>query len=44
MAVLLLQKNSDDVEAAIEAAALPVGSSRIKRASAFNVSLNAYTV
>jgi len=42
MASVATAKNSDDVEAAIEAAALPVGSSRIKRASAFNVALNAY--
>jgi hypothetical protein len=36
-------QNSDDVEKAIEAAALPSGSSRIKRETSFNVSLNAYT-
>jgi hypothetical protein len=36
-------QNSDDVEKAIEAAALPSGSSRIKRETPFNVSLNAYT-
>ena len=36
------QKNSDEVERAIEAAALPVGSSRIKRVSDFNVALNSY--
>lgn len=35
-------KNSDEVERAIEAAALPVGSSRIKRVSDFNVALNSY--
>jgi hypothetical protein len=35
-------KTSDDVEAAIEAFALPSGSSRIKRESLFNVSVNAY--
>ncbi|MFT3823495.1 MAG: hypothetical protein QM731_06220 [Chitinophagaceae bacterium] len=35
-------ENSDEVEKAIEAIALPSGSSRIKRESAFNVSLNAY--
>jgi hypothetical protein len=35
-------KNSDEVAAAIEAAALPVGSSRIKRETVFNVALNAY--
>ncbi|MFZ4522110.1 MAG: hypothetical protein ACOYNC_10405 [Bacteroidales bacterium] len=36
-------KTSDDVESAIESAALPSGSSRIKRETPFNVSLNAYT-
>ena len=35
-------KNSEEVSKAIETAALPVGSSRIKRESPFNVSLNAY--
>ena len=35
-------KNSDEVAAAIEAAALPAGSSRIKRESHFNVALNAF--
>lgn len=35
-------ENSDDVEKAIEAAALPSGSSRIKRESKYNVALNAY--
>ena len=35
-------KNSDDVDKAIEAAALPPGSSIIKRESAFNVSVNGY--
>ena len=35
--------SSDEVAAAIEAAALPSGSSRIKRETPFNVSLNAYT-
>jgi hypothetical protein len=43
MASVVTAKNSNEVEAAIETAALPVGSSRIKRVSAFNVSLNAYT-
>jgi len=42
MATVATAKNSDEVEKAIEAAALPVGSSRIKRVSDFNVSLNAY--
>jgi hypothetical protein len=36
-------ETSDDVKNAIEAAALPAGSSRIKRETPFNVSLNAYT-
>jgi hypothetical protein len=36
-------ENSDDVKKAIEAAVLPSGSSRIKRETPFNVSLNAYT-
>ncbi len=36
-------KNPEDVQAAIEAIAAPVGSSRVKRLSTFNVSLNAYT-
>lgn len=35
-------KNSDEVAEAIETAALPVGSSRIKRETLFNVALNAY--
>ena len=35
-------KTSDEVEKAIEAAALPVGSYSIKQKSAFNVALNAY--
>ena len=42
MATVATAKNSDEVATAIEAAALPVGSSRIKRVSDFNVSLNAY--
>lgn len=36
-------KNPEEVQAAIEAIAAPVGSSRVKRLSKFNVSLNAYT-
>jgi hypothetical protein len=36
-------ETSNDVKNAIEAAALPAGSSRIKRETPFNVSLNAYT-
>ncbi|MFT3908264.1 MAG: hypothetical protein QM737_02465 [Ferruginibacter sp.] len=35
-------KNSDEVEKAIESIALPSGSSRIKRESPFNISVNAY--
>jgi hypothetical protein len=42
MATVATAKSSDEVQYAIEAAALPVGSSRVKRASDFNVSLNAY--
>jgi hypothetical protein len=42
MANVSTAKNSDDVKVAIEAVALPSGSSRIKRESQFNVSLNAY--
>jgi len=36
-------ETSDDVKKAIEAIALPSGSSRIKRETPFNVALNAYT-
>lgn len=43
MASVVQAKSSDDVEKAIEAAALPSGSSRIKRETPFNISLNAYT-
>ncbi|MBE7172414.1 MAG: hypothetical protein INR73_17635 [Williamsia sp.] len=42
MASVATATNSDDVAAAIETAALPVGSSRIKRASKFTVAVNAY--
>jgi hypothetical protein len=42
MATIVQAKNSDDIAAAIEAFALPTGSARIKRESAFNVALNAY--
>lgn len=42
MASVATAKNSEEVSAAIEAFALPAGSSRIKRRSDFNVSLNAY--
>jgi hypothetical protein len=43
MAAIAQANSSDDVEAAIEAVALPSGSSRIKRETPFNVSLNGYT-
>jgi hypothetical protein len=43
MATIVQAKSSDDVEKAIEASALPSGSSRIKRETPLNVSLNAYT-
>ena len=42
MAAMVQAENSDEVEKVIEAFALPAGSSRIKRESFFNVSLNAY--
>jgi hypothetical protein len=42
MAAVAQAENSEEVENAIEAAALPSGSSRIKRETIFNVSLNAY--
>src|SRR5258706_3651857 len=42
MASVATAKTSDDVEIAIETFALPAGSSKIKRESAFNVSLNGY--
>ena len=42
MALLVEANSSDEVAGAIEAFALPAGSARIKRESAFNVSLNAY--
>ena len=42
MATIVQANNSDEVEAAIEAIALPAGSSRIKRENPFNVSLNSY--
>lgn len=42
MATIVQAKNSDDVESAIEAFALPAGSYRTKRGSCFNVELNAY--
>ncbi len=42
MAAISQAQSSDDVEKAIEAVALPSGSSRIKRVSSFNVALNSY--
>jgi hypothetical protein len=42
MAAVTQAQNSDEVEDAIEAVALPSGSARIKRETPFNVSLNAY--
>lgn len=42
MATVVQARSSDDVANAIEAAALPSGSSRVKRETSFNVSLNAY--
>lgn len=42
MAAVATAKTSDEVENAIEAAALPVGSYSIKQKSAFNISLNGY--
>lgn len=35
-------ENSDQVQAAIEAVALPIGSATIKKRSSFNIALNAY--
>lgn len=42
MAAVVQAKTSDDVENVIEAFALPTGSSKIKRVSDFNVSINSY--
>ncbi|MBI5646902.1 MAG: hypothetical protein HY962_08205 [Ignavibacteriae bacterium] len=42
MAAVAEAKNSDDVQRAIEAAALPPGSASMKRHALFDVSLNAY--
>lgn len=42
IAIVAKAETSEEVKKAIEAIALPVGSARIKRESAFNVSLNAY--
>lgn len=41
-ATVTTAQNSDDVEAAIEAIALPVGSYSVKRESHWNIALNAY--
>jgi hypothetical protein len=41
-ATIVKAENSEDVKKAIEATAMPAGSSRIKRETPFNVSLNAY--
>jgi hypothetical protein len=42
IASIVKSQSPEEAEAAIEAAALPAGSSSIKKNSAFNVSLNAY--
>jgi len=42
MANIVEAKNSDEVQTAIEAAVLPVGSSSVKRETDMNISLNAY--
>jgi hypothetical protein len=42
MANVVEANNSDEVNAAIEAAVLPIGSSSIKRETDFNISLNAF--
>jgi hypothetical protein len=42
MAAVAEADSSDEIKEAIEAIALPAGSSRIKRETAFNVSLNGY--
>lgn len=42
MANIVEAKNSDEVQAAIEAAVLPVGSSSVKRETDMNISLNAF--
>lgn len=42
MAAIVQAENSDQVKQAIEAVALPSGSSRIKRESLWNISINAY--
>lgn len=43
MAAVAEAENSEEVAKAIETAVLPVGSSKIKRTTSFNVSVNAYT-
>jgi hypothetical protein len=43
IAAVATAKTSDEVETAIEAFALPVGSYSVKRESSFNVAINAYT-
>lgn len=43
MAAVAEAENSEEVAKAIETAVLPVGSSKVKRATSFNVSINAYT-
>ena len=43
MAIIVQAESPDEIKEAIEAFALPPGSSRIKRESSFNVSVNAYT-
>jgi len=42
VATVAKAQSSDDVQNAIEAIAMPAGSSRVKRSAQFNVSLNAY--
>ena len=42
MSSMVNAKNSNEVEASIEAVALPTGSARMKRETPFNVALNAY--
>jgi hypothetical protein len=42
MAAVALAENSDDIETAIEAVAMPAGSASVKKASSFSISLNAY--
>jgi hypothetical protein len=42
MANIVEAKNSDEVQAAVEAAVMPVGSSSVKRETDLNISLNGY--